>query len=142
MARAAEEFQWMARMGGLTATPADNWDPHTVDRARTTAMTLVALARELRADGAGGAPGDLNQEDFTRLIHLLAEVALPAPPPPATGDTAGDRFVRVLAEEAGTAVYVCRTVLHRSGACLFEPPAPAAPVCGRVLTAAHKVRSR
>lgn len=141
MANAVEQSRWMARMADLTASPVDDWDPDAVDQARTTATQLVALARELYACGAEAAPGDLPKEDYRYLIELLAGVDDPAASATPHSDNPEDGFLQVLAEDAGTTVYVCRTVFHRSGSCLFDAPDATSNLCGQVLTAAHKVRS-
>ena len=140
MAKVADEFPWMARMATLTATPTESWRPDAVDHAKQTAMTLVATARELQHTGVEAVPANVDPADYAVLIKRLASATLSVPRPTLTQGELEHTFVHVLAEDAGTAVYVCRTVLHQADGCLFSTGTPATKLCGMVLAAAHQVR--
>lgn len=142
MARAAEELEWMAQIGALTATPSPGWDRDAVAHASGTAMQLVGLARALLDRGevprTAGTALDAGAAELADLVRLLADVTIPSAAAPDV-DPLAPAFLDTLANDACTAVFVCRTVLHRSGACLFPTPAVTTPLCGRVLMAAHRV---
>lgn len=130
MARAAVELQWMARASALTATPVESWQPNAVSDATATAVRLVGSARRLvaTADEAGDDP----------RLRRLAEVLAAAPVSAAMVDGPVDcgAFAALL-REAGLAVYVCRTLLHPSGTCLFGSAGDGSPRCGQILAATH-----
>lgn len=149
MARAAEDLGWMARMEALTATPVDDWDPQALARAHGTAARLVALARKLCAREADPfarpLPGSLSDRRLHDVVHLIATCDLPADTDavPQTradldGVALGEAFLDLVREQAGPAVYMCRTVLHPSGSCLFTAGrAPVPTTCGRLLPLVH-----
>lgn len=121
----------MARASALTATPVESWQPDAVSDAAATAARLVASARGLVAT-AEEADGD------PRLRELaLVLAAAPVPAAAADGPVDCATFAGLL-REAGLAVYVCRTLLHPSGSCLFGSADDGAPRCGQILAVTHR----
>ncbi|CAN5308433.1 hypothetical protein BH20ACT8_BH20ACT8_21890 [soil metagenome] len=142
MARAAEELEWMAQIGALTAIPVQGRDGDAVAHASRTAMRLVGLARALLDRGevprTAGTTLDPGAADLADLVRMLADVTIPSAATPNV-DPLAPAFLDTLASDGCSAVFVCRTVLHQSGACLFPTTAVTTPLCGRVLVAAHRV---
>lgn len=136
---------------GLVVAPTSDWPANEVAAATKTAARLSALARGVVEGGAIPAschgPDDCRLQDGTYervcdVARLLAASrsaqALPPVAPPADAELACRRFLDALAR-AGTAVYVCRRVLHTTGECLFGDDGEGHDLCGRVLAAAHRL---
>jgi hypothetical protein len=146
---------WLDEMAALTLGGPD-WPADAVAAATKDAARLAALARAL-VDG-GVLPASCGYPDGCALARALphacdlARALAKSPgaralPPTIAGDpkAATDAFVSAVAD-AGSAIYVCRRVLHPTGECLFGSGAPTegnarndTDLCARLLLAAHRL---
>lgn len=140
---------WVEDMAALTMSPGTGWPADAVASATRKVARLTGLARALvdsvlppachhpdRCALADVEPGLCN------LARALAQVPNARSLPPALPEdpaTLVEAFCRALAR-AGSAIYVCRRVLHPTGECLFgDEPEQGHALCGRTLVAAHHV---
>lgn len=144
----------MQRAGAtVSSEPADGL---TVQRpfeqlsvARGRVRQLAAVARAL----SGGQPGDSARcgcgpgpcafsgvpggAEACALLRPLSRLR-PGDPPRERGAPLRDRYLRLLADSSGS-VLVCRRFLHSEDKCLYLPDGASGSLCGRVLSASHRL---